>query len=297
MITRPILRISLLFVLFSLPLVAARAELSQKQARKTIAKAAGMSLPSRAVHIERVVSSSDASAEVTTQLELVFRFAKVEQQWRIREVRTGDGLWEDLEAITRALKIDVVPDKCSAADENGRVTSAPDLTTQRVRCLVANLFSINLPSDAVRVKEISGLSLGTQPSAIAVTLVQVDFRLTKDSGGWRATGFRSGNRDWTTFELAATSVLDSIKRERTAEDLKAIAAALEAFKKERGTFVISDKHSAVIDLLTPRFLSRVIRIDSWQHPYRYHGEHDTFTLRSLGPDGKENTADDIVISN
>jgi hypothetical protein len=78
MITRPILRISSLFVLFSLSLVPARAELSQKQARKTIAKAAGMSLPSSAVHIERVVSSSDASAEVTTQLELVFRFAKGE---------------------------------------------------------------------------------------------------------------------------------------------------------------------------------------------------------------------------
>jgi len=296
MITRSILRISLLFVLFSLPLVAARAELSQKQARKTIAKAAGMSLPSSAVHIEHVVSSSDTSAEVTTQLELVFRFVKGEHTWRIREVRTGDAQWEDLEAITRALKIDVVRDKCSAPDENGRVPSTSELTTQRARCLVANLFSITLPSDEVRVKEISGLSLGTQPSAIAVTLVQADFRLTKDSGGWRVTGFRSGNRDWKTLE-STPNELESFKRERTTEDLKAIAAALDAFRKERGSFVISDKASVLIDVLTPRFLSRVIRIDSWQHPYRYHGEHNTFTLRSFGPDGKENTADDIVISN
>jgi hypothetical protein len=296
MITRPILRSSLLFVLFSLPLVAVRAELSQKQARKTIAKAAGMSLPSSAVHIERVVSSSDTSAEVTTQLELVFRFAKAEHQWRIREVRTGEAQWEDVEAITQALKIDVVRDKCSAPDENSRGTSTSELTNQRARCLVANLFSITLPSDAVRIKDISGLSIGTQPSAIAVTLVQADFRLTKDSGGWHVTGFRSGNRDWTTVE-SAPSVLDSVKRERTTEDLKAIATALEAFRKERGSFVISDKHSALIDVLTPRFLSRVIRVDSWRHAYRYHGEHDTFTLRSLGPDGKENTTDDIVISN
>jgi len=294
MITRPILRISSLFVLFSLPLVAARAELSQKQAQKTIAQTAGMSLPSRAVHIERVVSASDASAEVTTQLELVFRFARGENYWRIKEVRTGEAQWEDVEAITRALKIDAVRDKCNGPDENGRVTSG--LTNQRARCLVANLFSITLPSDTVRIKEISGLTLGTQPSAIAVTLVQADFRLTRDSGGWHVTGFRSGNRDWTTVESAPGS-LNSIKVERTTEDLKAIAAALEAFRKERGSFVISDKHSALIDVLTPRFLSRVIRIDSWQHPYRYHGEHDTFTLRSLGPDGKENTTDDIVIRN
>ena len=296
MITRFTLRISLLFVLISLPLVVARAELSQKQARKAIAKTTGLSLPSSAVHVERVVSSSDESAEVTTQLELVFRFARSEDQWRIKELRTGEAQWEDVVAITRALKIDLVPDKCSAPDKNGRVTSTSELTNQRARCLVAHLFSITLPSDAVRIKEISGLSIGTQPSAIAVTLVQADFRLTKDSGGWHVTGFRSGNRDWTTVE-SAPSVLDSIKRERTTEDLKTIAAALEAFRKERGSFVISDNHSAVIDVLTPRFLSRVIRIDSWQHPYRYHGEHDTFTLRSLGPDGKENTSDDIVVSN
>jgi hypothetical protein len=296
MINRPTLGIGLLLLLFFLPVLVARAELSQKQARKAIAQAAGMSLPSSSVRIERMVSSSDVSAEVASQLELVFRFARDEHRWRIKEVRTGDAQWEDVEAMMRALRIEVGEDKCSASDENGHVTSASELTSKRARCLVANLFSVTLPSDAVRIKDISRLSLGPQPSAIAVTLVQADFRLTKDSMGWHVTGFRSGTRDWAAIE-SAPSMLDTIKSERTTEDLKAIATALAAFRKERGSFVISDKHSALIDVLTPRFLSRVIRIDSWGRPYRYYGERDRFTLRSLGPDGKENTDDDIVISN
>ncbi|MFN2513751.1 MAG: type II secretion system protein GspG [Pyrinomonadaceae bacterium] len=40
----------------------------------------------------------------------------------------------------------------------------------------------------------------------------------------------------------------------------------------------------------------MIRLDPWQEPYQYRGERDNFTLRSLGPDRKDNTADDIVIT-
>jgi len=291
-----VVRIVLLVTACVLPLATARADLSKKQARNAIAKAAGMSLPSSAVHIEKVVSSADGNAEVAAQLELVFRFARVENdQWRIKEIRTGEAKWDDVESITRALKIDLQGDNCGLAQENGRPEPASELTNKRARCLVAHLFSINLPSDAVRVKDISALGLGTQPSAIAVTLVEADFRLSKDSSGWHVVSFRSGNRDWTALESAA-GTLDSIKRDRTLAEMNTIASALESFRKERGSYVVSDKHSALIDTLTPRFLSHVIRLDSWRRPYHYHGEHDRFTLRSLGPDGKENTADDIVIS-
>jgi hypothetical protein len=274
---------------------SARADLGQKQAKKAIANAAGMSLPSSAVRIERIVSSTSANAEVSTELELVFRFAREDNaSWRIREVRTGEAKWEDIEVLTHALGIDLPADKCSSADETGRARTS-ELTNQRARCLVAQFFSIPLPSDAVRVKDISKLDLGTQPSALAVTLVQADFRLAKDRSGWQVVGFRSGNRDWTSVG-SARDKLDSIKRDKTNADMNAIAAALEAFRKERGSFVISDKHSALIDSLTPRFLARVIRLDSWQRPFHYHGERDHFTLRSLGPDGKENTGDDLVLN-
>lgn len=295
MIKRLIVQVTLLFVVCFLSFTSARADLGQKQAKKAIANAAGMALPSSAVRIERIVSSSSTTAEVTTELELVFRLARGENdQWRIREVRTGEAKWEDIATLSRALNIDLPADKCNSPDEDGRARTS-ELTNRRARCLVAHLFSISLPSDAVRVKDISKLDLGTQPSALAVTLLQADFRLAKDRSGWQVIGFRSGNRDWTNIG-SAQGTLDSIKRDKTNADMNAIASALEAFRKERGSFVVSDKHIALIDILHPRFLSRVLRLDSWQHPYRYQGERDHFTLRSLGPDGKENTADDIVLN-
>ena len=79
-------------------------------------------------------------------------------------------------------------------------------------------------------------------------------------------------------------------------ELDAIARALVAFRTERQSYVASDSHAVLIDYLSPRFLSRVLRLDPWHQPYQYRGERESFTLRSFGPDRKENTDDDIVVS-
>ena len=292
-----LVRISFLLVLIlSLPVIAL-ADLSQKQARKAISKAAGFSFSSGAVRIERIVSTDASTAEVSSELELVFRVARDERdQWRLVEIRMGEARWESIEAFAQAVKVDVRQDECGASDINSRPKPQSALTEKLARCLIASLFAINLPSDAVRIKEVSGLNLGPHPSALAVSLVKADFRLTKEAGGWSVVGFRSGNRDWITLD-SIPGTLDSLRRDRTTEQLKTIAAALEAYKKDRGGFVISDKHSVLIDHLSPHYLSRVLRTDSWQRPLKYQGDRDHYTLRSMGPDGKENTPDDIVISN
>jgi hypothetical protein len=126
-------------------------------------------------------------------------------------------------------------------------------------------------------------------------LVLVDFRLAKNSGSWRAVEVHTGSRGWLSLD-AVPATVDADKRARTTEQLNAIASALDIFRRDRGAFVISDRHSVLIDHLAPHYLSRVVRLDAWQHPFQYRGEHDHYTLRSLGPDGKENTPDDIVVS-
>jgi len=40
----------------------------------------------------------------------------------------------------------------------------------------------------------------------------------------------------------------------------------------------------------------VIRIDPWHQPYEYEGTRTSYVLRSNGPDGNANTADDIVVA-
>jgi hypothetical protein len=34
-------------------------------------------------------------------------------------------------------------------------------------------------------------------------------------------------------------------------------------------------------------------VDPWNHPYKYDGHRERFTIRSTGPDGKDQTGDDI----
>jgi len=129
-----------------------------------------------------------------------------------------------------------------------------------------------------------------------VTLVRVDVRLGKDARGWHVSEVRSGSANWINLETVLPAV-DLVKRTLATDELNAIAHALETFRQERGFFVVSDKHPVLIDYLSPHYLARVIRVDPWHNPYYYQGERDRFSVRSAGPDGKPNTADDIVVTN
>lgn len=277
--------------------VTVRAQLSAKQARTLITKAGGMSLPSGAVHVQKPVMINANLAEATADVDLVFRLAQQPSGgWRVTEFRTGQDRWEELELIARAGGRELPAGNCDNKDQYQR-SAASDLNIKQARCLVAELFAIDLPSDAVRIKSISGLGLplASQSSALAETLVRFGVRFTREGKGWRAHEFKTGTRDWIDIDQIAASVA-AVKGSRARDDLKTIASALDKFRQDRGAFVVSDKHPALIDHLSPRYLARVIRLDPWHNPYDYSGDRDRFTLRSAGPDGKVNTPDDIVLS-
>ena len=275
----------------------ARADLNKKEARKVIQTMGGWSLPGDAVRIRTVNSNSSDSAEARAEIEAVFRLRLHEGRWQLREIRTGQDRWERLDVIAQAANAELPAGECDAPSQFARTKSASDLTTKRARCLVASLLGISLPSDDVRIKQISpfGLSLGSESSALVVALIQVDFRLARNPRGWHVAAFKSGNRDWA--EVAGIpAAMDQVKRMAASDDLSSIAKALDDFRRDRGYFVVSDKESVLIDHLSPRYLIRVIRVDPWHRPYQYDGQQDRYSLRSLGPDGKPNTADDIRVS-
>jgi hypothetical protein len=295
---RPKFPAYLVFLLFALTATSAHAALSEKQARKLIATTAGMSLPGKAVRVDQVRNTGSNSAEATAELELVFRFTHESSgRWQINEIRIGHDRWEELDVIAQAAKFDWPKSNCAQLDKLGRVISVSSLEGKHARCLVASLFGVKLPSDAVRIKSASdlGLPLGTEIYGLAVALVQADFRFSKDSSGWRAVAFRTGDRDWLNLE-GVTAQIDAVKRAKATDELNSVASALAAYGRVRGSFVVSDKESVLIDHLSPRYLGRVIRVDPWHNAYQYQGARDHFTLRSLGPDGKPDTADDIVVS-
>jgi hypothetical protein len=281
-----------IFLNLCLLLTVTYADLGSSQARKAIQTTAGMSLPRDSVRVQRIEGT-----EATAELQLVFRATQHEGRWRLTEVRTGPDRWERLDFIAQAAKLEFGADNCDAPSEFARTVDAQELTTKRARCLVAALFGVTLPSDDVRVREVSpfGLSIGSSDAtALIATLVRMDFRFAGDQRGWQVASIKSGNRDWVDVRDMAASV-DRLKRSSATADLSEIAQALDSFHRERGSFVVSDKESVLIDHLSPRYLTRVIRVDPWHRPYEYEGQQTQYSLRSLGPDGKPNTGDDIVV--
>ena len=287
----------LLFIfLWALAPANVAADPSQKDIKKAIQTMFGASLPGSAVHVQRVNSSAEG-AEVSAELEAVFRAKATDGRWRLSEVRTGADDWERLDLIAQALQVKLPSGGCDSSREFVHDPKAFAMTTKRARCLVAELLGVTLPSDQVRVKDISSLDLplGTESSAVIESSIQLDFRLAHDTSGWRVSEFKSGNREWTNLN-AFSATFNEVKRANATSDLDTIATALKDFHRERGAFVVSDKESVLIDYLSPQYLTRVIRVDPWHRPYQYDGAQDHYSLRSLGPDGKPNTPDDIVVS-
>lgn len=282
----------------------ASAQLKAGQAKNLIRRIAGSDLPSSAVQIKQVSDRDDGSAEATAQIETACRFQKNESgQWEVREVRVGPDVWEDVTAlamgiVSHAGSGEVAGNSANAPHKASECETDPDapLIPKRARCILAHHLAIDLPSDGVRVREISPLNLPltTQPSATVLATVQLGFRFQRENkGGWRVTGLRSGNRDWISLDQLI-SAMNSAKRAQAKKEMEAIAGALQNFRSERGSYVASDQQRVLIDLLTPGFMSQVVRLDPWHRPYQYQGERDRFTLSSDGPDKTPNTPDDII---
>jgi hypothetical protein len=170
--------------------------------------------------------------------------------------------------------------------------AAGDLSPKEARRLIARMAGIQLPSDAVRIKDVS--SMGS--SATVTAQVETAFRFEKSGDGkWRIAEIRTGDRRWEDVDLLLKA-LNTEKTARARSELESMATALESYRREHGFYVESKTEAALMDHLNPRYLSRVIRVDPWHQPYEYEGTRGSFVLRSNGPDEKPNTADDVTLS-
>lgn len=171
-------------------------------------------------------------------------------------------------------------------------TAANDLSVKEARRVIARMAGIELPSDAVRIKEISSMG----GSAVVVAQVETAFRMDRGDGGkWRVAEIRTGDRKWENVDMLVRA-LNAEKSARARSEMESVATALKAFRRERGAYLVSDSMTKLIDHLNPLYLFTVIRVDPWHQPYIYDGHSGGFTLRSAGVDGKPNTADDIVVT-
>lgn len=171
------------------------------------------------------------------------------------------------------------------------VQAASDLSPSEARKLIANMAGIKLPSSAVRVREVSMLG----SSAVVVAQVETAFRFNKGSDGkWHVAEIRTGDNRWEDVEMLVRAV-NTEKAERARAEMETLATALEAFRRERGFYVVAKEEGALVDQLNPRYLPVIVRVDPWHKPYLYEGTRSSYTLRSAGADGKENTPDDVIV--
>jgi len=274
----------------------ARADLSPKQARKAITHMPGFELKSGAVRVKAITPGPPT--EVTADIRSVFKFEQDERgRWRMAEIRTAQDRWESVDNLAGAARANLVTDECNAPDPPLKGSAALDPSVKRARCLVGVLTGIEVPSDAVRIQEVNPMPvpLASRASAVVVAWIRVTARLANDGKGWQVSELRTGNREWVKLQ-PLMDALNEKKRSQARSEMETMAQALERYRRERGFYVVSDSQAVLIDHLNPHYLSRVIRVDPWNHPYKYEGQRDHFALYSLGPDGKDQTGDDIQLT-
>ena len=174
----------------------------------------------------------------------------------------------------------------------GVAAFARQLGSREARAKIAQALGLD-KADNVHIKKISAMG----GDAIVEASFDAAFRFATDKEGkWQAVEVRTGDRRWESIELIQTAVRKE-KALRTSAELRTLATALEAFRRENGFYVEADTCSALIDRLAPRYLPSIIRLDAWSREFDYRGSSNSYHLASAGPDGKPGTDDDIVVEN
>jgi hypothetical protein len=173
------------------------------------------------------------------------------------------------------------------------VAFARELGSREAREGIAEAVGLD-KADRVQIKSISA---GMGGQAVVEARIESAFRFQQDKEGkWRAVEVRTGDRRWESIELLHTAI-NKEKVLRTTADLRTLATALEAFRRERGFYIAADTNSALVDNLAPHYLSPIIRLDAWSREFEYKGTESGYRLVSLGPDGKPDTGDEVIIEN
>jgi len=144
--------------------------------------------------------------------------------------------------------------------------------------------------DVVYVTQTSGAS------AVVETRVKTAFRLQKIDDAWVVKDIRIGHGQWERI-ADLESALNQVKTAETRLMLDRIAAAVKEFYKETGNMPAFKDYIALSDILAPKYLNPLIRLDSWRKPLRATAQDPkSILVVSAGPDGRFNTDDDIRIT-
>jgi hypothetical protein len=160
--------------------------------------------------------------------------------------------------------------------------------------LARSLISDNSPI-ALQEKDIEVVSVSetSQSEVIVDAKLQTAFRLEKKGKQWIVQEARIGHGQWEKIQNLEQA-LTQIKIEETQIMLDRIAEAIIRYKRSNGQPPDFKDFVSLSDLLAPKYLTPLIRLDAWRRPLEaMTTEAHTILLRSTGPDGTIGTQDDI----
>ncbi|MBI4455751.1 MAG: type II secretion system protein GspG [Acidobacteria bacterium] len=128
--------------------------------------------------------------------------------------------------------------------------------------------------------------------ATAEGTVTTGFRFQRENNRWVLKEVRLGELGWESVQ-DLKEALDNIRARHTRQDMQSILDAIEKYNVQEGVPPSASDFVDLIDKLSPKYLNRVIRVDGWHHEYRMRISNGKPTIISNGPDGKEDTPDDI----
>jgi hypothetical protein len=165
-----------------------------------------------------------------------------------------------------------------------------DISVNLAKDRIMEIPHSSLKKNDVDVKKITQIG-GSE--AIAETNLRMAFRLEKIGGEWIVQEVRIGHGQWERMDNLAAA-LEAVKTEETKQMLERIAEAIEKYRKATGTLPTFKDYVDLSDQLSPRYLTPLIRLDSWRRPLEAERTAaDAILLQSAGPDGEFGTSDDI----
>jgi hypothetical protein len=135
---------------------------------------------------------------------------------------------------------------------------------RQIRETVATFDRMNLPADAVEIEKVSEIG----DSVIAEVKVKSAVKMRRVGGEWVIEEIRLGDRQWER----ADHILRVVNEERggvTWEQMRIVATAVDRYHNIQGELPPVDDFVSLIDVLSPEYLTSIIRIDAWSQPFQY----------------------------
>jgi hypothetical protein len=164
------------------------------------------------------------------------------------------------------------------------------LNSGSVRGIITGIPQETLEKEDVDVVKVSQTS-GSE--AIVETRLKTAFRLERVRGRWEVREVRLGHGRWEKVGNIERT-LEMVRIEETQKLLEQVAASVQAYKKANDTLPEFIDYISLSDILSPKFMTPLIRLDAWRKPLGAARQKNAVIIWSMGPDGQSGTDDDIL---